>query len=357
MQKRKFQLEYIEPYSSFSEGKPKAIPMVVQGLLPQGGFAVLGACPKNSKSSLSRYLATAIVKGEDFLGRQTTQGDVILASLEDPRQHTDNCLHALGYDANDPNSGRIKILEKLPPTIEETIDVLGDDLTSKPTVRLVIVDTIAKVLRVKDLNDYPTVMAAVEQLKNLARKFDKLNIFCLAHCKKVKTEDPFERLLGSTALRGEPDTNIVLFKEAGVRVIETEGRVVKNIPRSIIEATLVDVEGADVVTNFRLGKSLVEYEAEQANKKSTKRQAREKESVKDRIRKFLSGCAERKATKEEIKISVIGNDTQKLEALDQMEKDGEITISGVLRSKTNPQIVTFNSLNTFMDQFSPEEIQ
>lgn len=43
--KKAFELEFIKPYASFVNGKPKAIPMVVQGLLPQGGFAVLGAPP------------------------------------------------------------------------------------------------------------------------------------------------------------------------------------------------------------------------------------------------------------------------------------------------------------------------
>jgi AAA domain len=237
-EKVKFQLEFIGPYSTFSQGKPKPIPMVVQGMLPQGGFSVLGAAPKNSKSSLSRYLAVCITKGSDFLGRGTEQGDVILASLEDPRQHTDNCLYVLGYDNTSENDGRIHILEKLPPAIGETIDLLGEALTRMPEVRVLVIDTLAKALRVKDLNEYMQTLAAIEQLKNLSRQFAKLNVFSLAHCKKVYTDDPFSMLLGSTALRGEPDTNIVLYKEGNQRIIATEGRVVKNIPPTFLEATV-----------------------------------------------------------------------------------------------------------------------
>jgi hypothetical protein len=222
--KVKFELQFVEPFSTFNQGKPKPIPMVVQGLLPQGGFSVLGAAPKNSKSSLSRYLAVCVTKGNDFLGRGTEQGDVILASLEDPRQHTDNCLHVLGYGSSE-NDGRIHILEKLPPAIGETIDLLGEALTRMPEVRVLVIDTLAKALRVKDLNEYMQTLAAIEQLKNLSRQFAKLNVFSLAHCKKVRTDDPFSMLLGSTALRGEPDTNIVMYREGNQRIIQTEGRI------------------------------------------------------------------------------------------------------------------------------------
>jgi hypothetical protein len=101
-----------------------------------------------------------------------------------------------------------------------------------------------------DLNEYMQTLAAIEQLKNLSRQFAKLNVFSLAHCKKVYTDGPFSMLLGSTALRGEPDTNIVLYKEGNQRIIATEGRVVKNIPPTFLQAALVDCEGADVVKDF-----------------------------------------------------------------------------------------------------------
>jgi hypothetical protein len=97
-QPEKFSLQLIPPFSSFSKGKPVPIPFVIDGLLPQGGFSVLGAKPKQGKSSLSRFEAVCVSQGKPFLGRDTVQGEVILISLEDQRQHVDNCLHALGYD-------------------------------------------------------------------------------------------------------------------------------------------------------------------------------------------------------------------------------------------------------------------
>jgi hypothetical protein len=79
-------------------------------------------------------------------------------------------------------------------------------------------------------------LEAIEQLHDLARTFPHLHIQGLAHCKKVQTDDPFDSLLGSTALRGEPDTNIALYKEAGQHVIVSETRMGRHIAPTILRA-------------------------------------------------------------------------------------------------------------------------
>jgi hypothetical protein len=88
------------------------------------------------------------------------------------------CSYEPGTDA------AIHIVEELPATLEDTVDVLEEALVKKPGVRLVIVDTLAKLIRVADLNDYMVTLRAVEQLHKLARKFPYLHIQGLAHCKK-----------------------------------------------------------------------------------------------------------------------------------------------------------------------------
>ena len=84
-----FAFHLVQPFTTFSDGKAPPVPYCVDGLLTQGGFSVVGAKPKQGKSSLSRYLAVAVAKGKPFLGRATTKGDVLLFSLEDPQFHTD----------------------------------------------------------------------------------------------------------------------------------------------------------------------------------------------------------------------------------------------------------------------------
>src|SRR4051794_18248565 len=174
-EKKKFEIKFIEPYTTMQNGKAAPVPSVVEGMLTQGGFSIIGAKPKHYKSSFSRAAGVAVSKGTDFLGRKTTKGEVILVSLEDPINHVDNCLSALGYDP--ANDARIRIVDKLPPNATQAIDALGEQLSVLSDVRLIVIDTLPKVLRVTDLNDYMKVLGPVEQLRNLAKeRFPHLHI-------------------------------------------------------------------------------------------------------------------------------------------------------------------------------------
>src|SRR5690242_16625277 len=106
-------LKFIQPYSTFDpDANPVRIPYVIDGLFAMGGFSLLAAKPKAGKSSLSRYAAVCVTKGQPFLDRETEKGEVILISLEDPRNHLDNCLSALGW--NPKTDSAIQIAEELP---------------------------------------------------------------------------------------------------------------------------------------------------------------------------------------------------------------------------------------------------
>ncbi len=94
----KFELEVVQPYSTFVEGSPAPIPHIIDGLLPRAAFSVLGGKAKHGKSSMSRIEAVCVSKGLPFLDRQVEQGETLLCSLEDPKQHVDNCLKILDYN-------------------------------------------------------------------------------------------------------------------------------------------------------------------------------------------------------------------------------------------------------------------
>lgn len=85
-----FTLEVHEPFSTFTEDTPTPIPFVIDGLLPKAALSVLGGKAKHGKSSMSRCEAVSIAKGQPFLERPTEQGEALLCSLEDSRQHVDH---------------------------------------------------------------------------------------------------------------------------------------------------------------------------------------------------------------------------------------------------------------------------
>ncbi len=325
-----FKLNLIEPYSTFQDGSPLAIPYVIDGLLTQGGFSVLGGKPKHGKSSLSRYEAVCVAKGKPFLDRQTTQGEVILISLEDPRNHVDNCLKALDYDPS--TDAKIHIVEKLAPGINESIDAIGDVLAKMPNIRLVIVDTLAKLLRVNDMNDYSAVLSEVGKVHDLARNFSHLHIQGLAHCKKIRTDDIFDSLLGSTALRGEPDTSLALYSEGGHRIIATETRIGRNIPPTILNASLEPFAGANVLTGLTLAQPFSEWSSLQNQKKGKVRDR----TYEDGIIEFLSQCEGNWAFQELTLAGVKGRRENKLAAIDRLKDVGLVRVTGEKQSPKNP---------------------
>ena len=254
VQKPKFVLEVHEPYATFVNNEPQAISYIIEGLIPQGTYSHLGAKPKHGKSCISRSESVCVAKGTPFLGRKVEQGEVLLCSLEDPRQHIDNCLQVLGYDKE--KDARIHIVEKLPKNITETIDILGEFLTQHPDVRFVVFDTLAKVVRAKDSTNYDEMLILCEKLSHMAREFKHLHIQGLGHCKKVKQEDPFDAFLGSVEIRGETDSNIVIYDTHGHRVIQSETRIGTPWEATILNADLIQKNDTQYVKEFSLGGSL-----------------------------------------------------------------------------------------------------
>jgi hypothetical protein len=320
----------------------------VDGLLTCGGFSILGARPKLGKSSLSRFAATCIAKGQPFLGRQTIQGESLLISLEDPIAHVDNHLKVLGYNTR---NAPIHIIEKMPGTLTEAVEVLGDTLTRFKEVRFVVIDTLAKFLRVRDLNDYVQVMEAVEQLHNMARKFPHLHIQGLAHTKKLKTDDVFDGLLGSTALRGEPDASLALYSEQGQRVIASEVRIGRNIAPTILHATVVEHAGSDLVAEFSLDRSFDDWKEEQ----SSNSEKRRIQSYEQRIITFLSARDNESATQKLVTQEVHGRKERILQAITNLTQAGVLKVTGKKNSPVDPIVLALERsalrMHDFIDQY------
>jgi hypothetical protein len=329
-----FQYKLIQPYSTRIDGNSVRVPYVIDGLLIEGGLSALAAKPKQGKSSISRAQAVCVATGTPFLGRETVQGEVILISLEDPLFHVDNCLEGLSYQKDKDAS--IHIIDRLAPTVDESIAALHDLLSHKPDVRLVVIDTLAKFIRVTDMNEYMPVLKQMQKLHDLAREFPFLHIEVLAHCKKAGTEDTFDALLGSTAVRAETDTNIALYQERSNRIIVTETRVGRSIPPTIFQAELVNIGGSDVVKSFTLLEPLGEYQAEKAEKKESKKQI----NFEEQVITYLASCEGDTAPQELTLDSVRGRREDVKKAIDRLEEQRVIKITGIRRSPVDPLKLT-----------------
>ena len=325
-----FVLNLIRPFSTFVEGKPKSIPYTIDGLLPEGSFSILAGKAKHGKSSLSRYEAVCVSKGVRCLGRDTVRGESLLISLEDPLYHVDNCLMSLGW--NPQNDEPIHIVTKLHPSIDKSIAAIEAVIVANPNIRFVVVDTLAKLLRVGDMNDYSKVMPQVEKVHILARRYPHIHLQGLAHCKKLRTDDVFDSLLGSMALRGEPDTTIALYTDSGQRLIASETRIGRNFPPTILEASIVDTAGAHVVGNFALGVPFSEHKTALDSKSEKKR----KLSHEQRVIEFLQKCPDYTATQVLTLGETEGKNSSKIAAINRLIELKIIAVSGKKQSPTDP---------------------
>jgi hypothetical protein len=101
-----------------------------------------------------------------------------------------------------------------------------------------------------------------------------------------------QMMLGSTALRGEPDTTLALYDDAQQRVIASETRIGRNIPLTVLRAAIVESAGANVVSEFSLDMPF----SKRKEKVSEKAERGQKASHEDRIITFLRGRPNLSAT-------------------------------------------------------------
>ena len=341
------------PFSTFKDGKPAIIPFSVKGLLTAGGMSLLAGKPKQGKSSLSRHLAQCVSQGAPFLGRDTEKGQVLLISLEDPESHTDNHLKVLEHDPD--QDSRIFIASRV-KTAEENLEAIENALKDNPGIKLVIIDTLQKLVQCEDMNDFSKVGPKVSKLHELAKQYH-VHIIGLVHCKKAQQGDQFDSMLGSTAFRAEADTNIIMFEgNDGRRYIAAETRIGKAIPSTVLEANLVQLDAdnpADYIRDYHLGETMEGLKAEVAAKADRKK----KMSIEDAMVALVTekGSATHKELNE-----LTGKASAKVDAIKRLVGEGVLVVSGQAKSSKNPLTYSINQdrIQTwqFGRQFAAEDV-
>lgn len=173
---------------------------VWEGVLPAKGFSIFGGKPKTGKTTTVRALAWKVARGEPFLGRATVQGKVLYLALEEKRGEVAASFRKMGGAGTD-------IYIHVGASPEDGMAALASAIGElRPA--LVIIDTLARIIRVKDFNDYAEMSRALEPLIDLARA-SGAHIMCIHHLGKGDREDG-DDLLGSTALLGSVDTLLSL---------------------------------------------------------------------------------------------------------------------------------------------------
>ncbi len=200
---------------------PETVAYVWGNTLPKGGLSILAAKPKIGKSTLARALALAVARGEPFLGRATNAGPVVYLALEEKRSEVAGHFERMGAidEAIYIHVGTAP-QEALEAAIHKTGAVLA------------VVDTLFRLVRITDGNDYSQVTRALEPVLSLARTTG-CHILLVHHAGKGEREGG-DAILGSTALYGSVDTALMMRRRQDARTIESTQRYGVDLPKTVV---------------------------------------------------------------------------------------------------------------------------
>ena len=205
---------------------------VVDGLLPLGGSSLWAGAPKAGKTQNACQAAIAVAHGEEVYGRATMGGSVVVLAFEDHLAGYRERMIKLGMGRETPLYSHVGPAPAGP--------ALGwlDAIVDRYRPVLVVIDTLARLVRVADFNDYAAATAALEPFANLARE-RRFHAMFIHHARKGGGEHG-EQALGSSAWAGGVDSVVDLRRDAnGERFIESQNRYGEPI-----EATSIDFDPA-----------------------------------------------------------------------------------------------------------------
>ena len=203
---------------------PEVIDYIWDKTLPAGGISTVTAKPKVGKSTTARCLALVVAKGEDFLGRSTSQGPVVYLALEEKRSEVQAHFKRMGALDEEIYLHFGSSPEDALPGLEAAIT------TYKPA--LVIIDPLMRFIRVRDSNDYAEMTRAMEPLMTMAR-VSGAHILCVHHAGKGDREGG-DSILGSTAIFGSVDAALIMRKKGAGRTLESIQRYGEDLPETVI---------------------------------------------------------------------------------------------------------------------------
>lgn len=186
-------------------------------LLPVGGSLLIGAQRKAGKTTFLHNAALAISRGQRFLERSTRKGRVLFISLDESRGMTHDRAERLGATGDDQ------------------IDFICDrhgltdwvtwlrELVTRNRYTLLVIDTLAKLLGIEEVNSYGEWNRKLTPLHILA---DETQVAWMGshHLGKDMKRGMVDALVGSVAAPGGVDTILTIARKGYQRFIATEQR-------------------------------------------------------------------------------------------------------------------------------------
>ena len=186
-------------------------PMLIEGLLPDRSLFLLSGKPKAGKSFLALDMAFAVRTGVDVFGKYKVNrpGPVVYLAMEDGEYEIANRLLARGRGREADDSAGIDICaERFVLSDAERMDVLRRQL-EEIAPSLLIVDTAAEALGIRDWLNRGEITDKVGSLRDLARQV--CAVLLVSHNRK-SDGDSGDEIAGSNAFTGAVDGWISAYK-------------------------------------------------------------------------------------------------------------------------------------------------
>jgi hypothetical protein len=174
------------------------------------GLSLLAAPPKCGKSWLALWLCLQIAQGLPVWNRKTKKGTVLYLALEDSLNRLQSRLNAL----TDETPDNLYFATKSEAITNGLVEQLEDFILKHKDAIFLVIDTLQKVRTLrKDKDAYGTDYADAGLLKEFADKHG-IALLVVHHTRKMKDEDPFNTISGSTGLTGAADNMYVIQKQS-----------------------------------------------------------------------------------------------------------------------------------------------
>lgn len=180
------------------------------------GLWILAAPPKTGKSWLVLSLLLALTTGGVALGAlPVSPMPVLYLALEDNRRRLRSRLDYLDLGLEEWPA-TFHIVNEAAEVEAGLVDQLEAWLAEHPDVRLIVIDTLARVRGTRNKLDdlYTGDSRFMSQLQQFAMKRD-ICILVVHHTNKSGGEDPFETISGSYGMTGPADGMLVLKRTRG----------------------------------------------------------------------------------------------------------------------------------------------
>jgi hypothetical protein len=189
---------------------------LVEDLILAEGITIIGAKAGTGKSTLLRNLGLDIIgRRSSFLDRPIArQGDVACLAFEESEGQVRRQLRMMLGGRDFPYTMYFRFSQ----IAADPIGSLEMMIQQNPSLVAVFIDPLQHLLRIKNINDYSEVDAAMTRLREIARQY-KVSMILSHHMNKNGVA--LDGLLGSVAFSGGVDTMICYEVRAGARLLST----------------------------------------------------------------------------------------------------------------------------------------